>query len=62
MKLTMERVAQKISLTLLLKFICGAGMMGRGIALVCAKKGINVILKEYNHSRAHAGKGALKNI
>lgn len=40
--------------------ILGAGMMGRGIALVCAKKGINVILKDINHSRAHAGKEAIE--
>lgn len=36
--------------------ILGAGMMGRGIALVCAKNGIAVILKDINYSTAHAGK------
>ncbi|MBX9586448.1 MAG: enoyl-CoA hydratase/isomerase family protein [Gammaproteobacteria bacterium] len=40
--------------------ILGAGMMGRGIALVCAKKGINVILKDINHSSAHAGKESIE--
>ncbi len=36
--------------------IIGAGMMGRGIALVCAKYGIEVILKDVNLSTAHTGK------
>ncbi len=40
--------------------IIGAGMMGRGIAQVCAKKSINVVLKDINHSAAHAGKAAIE--
>lgn len=40
--------------------ILGAGMMGRGIAVACAKKGINVILKDINRSTAHAGKEAIE--
>ncbi len=36
--------------------ILGAGMMGCGIAVVCAKYGIDVILKDINHSAAQTGK------
>lgn len=36
--------------------ILGAGMMGRGIAVVSAKCGIEVILKDINLSTAHTGK------
>ena len=36
--------------------ILGAGMMGRGIAYVCASVGINVILKDVSHASAQAGK------
>jgi 3-hydroxyacyl-CoA dehydrogenase/enoyl-CoA hydratase/3-hydroxybutyryl-CoA epimerase len=40
--------------------ILGAGMMGRGIALVLAKTGVEVIIKDINHSTAHAAKEYLE--
>ena len=42
--------------------VLGAGMMGRGIAVVCAKNGIEVILKDINHSTAHTGKAHCEEI
>jgi 3-hydroxyacyl-CoA dehydrogenase/enoyl-CoA hydratase/3-hydroxybutyryl-CoA epimerase len=47
---TEERLAQKV-------VVLGAGMMGAAIAYVCAKAGIDVVLKDVSLEAAQRGKG-----
>ena len=42
--------------------ILGAGMMGAGIALVAAQKGISVVLKDISQENADKGKAYAKNV
>jgi 3-hydroxyacyl-CoA dehydrogenase/enoyl-CoA hydratase/3-hydroxybutyryl-CoA epimerase len=42
--------------------VLGAGMMGAAIAYVCAKAGIEVVLKDINQEAADRGKGYSKNL
>lgn len=42
--------------------VLGAGMMGAAIAFVCAKAGIEVVLKDISQENAERGKGYSKNL